>query len=178
MLHHTPHDPTVPRCFPPHQDSSGLKGSRPRGHVLVSDYNQELGETETGNKAGLNTKNKSVSSRGPWDRRDIQCLGPDCFSFTLGLFRGTAALYSLFIDILIADMNMLLLTTGLFIALFFFAPTQTSCYVALTPLGGPSSNLVYVEFSNAKALRWCIYCLKGVQVSPERSWVQSEALYA
>lgn len=57
----------------------------------------------------LNTKNKSVSSLGPWDCSDIQYRGCDCFAFRPHLFRGTAALYSLFIDKLMTEMNMLLL---------------------------------------------------------------------
>lgn len=56
----------------------------------------------------LNTKNKSVSSLGPRDCSDIQYRGCNCILSRACLFRGTAALYSLFIDTLMTDMNMLL----------------------------------------------------------------------
>lgn len=39
--------------FPLNQKSFGFKGSRPKGHTVVSDYNQAAEETETGNKPGL-----------------------------------------------------------------------------------------------------------------------------
>lgn len=47
------------------QKSFGFKGIRPKGHTLVSDYNQVAEETETGNKPGLTQRTNLFPPSAP-----------------------------------------------------------------------------------------------------------------